>query len=171
MKNLQVVGLDYLDASPNKMQMTANIKAPVEFVFTVFEDGDAWVNCFESITRVDWTSEPPHNKGATRTIDLKLPGQPVLTIDEEFVTWEQNKRFSFYFKRSNRKIFGAMIEDYKFAAAEDGSTNIVWDLAYEGTGIFRFIFKLISGSVQKDNQKALNAFKDYIEEKYQQHMV
>lgn len=168
MKELKYVDLTYLQTAPGTMQMKANIKAPVEFVFKVFEDGDAWVYCFKSITRVHWTSEPPHNKGATRTIDLKIPGQPLLTIDETFVEWEQNKRFSFNFTRANRRVFGAMIEDYKFSEGVNGSTDIVWDMGFEGAGIFRIIFKLISGSVQKDNQEALNTFKDYIEEKYKQ---
>lgn len=168
MKDLKVVDLTYLDTAPGKMQMTANIKAPVDFAFKIFEDADAWVHCFKSILRVDWTTEPPHHKGTTRTIDLKIPGQPLLTIDEEFVEWEQNKRFSFYFKRSNRKVFSAIIEDYKFSEGTNGSTDIVWDLAFEGAGILRFIFKLIKGQVQKDNQEALDNFKAYIEEKYQQ---
>lgn len=168
MKGLKEVDLTYLEIAPGSMQMTANIHAPVEFVFKVFEDADAWVHCFDAITRVDWTSEPPHKKGATRTIDLKIPGQPLLTIDEEFVEWEQNKRFAFNFKRSSRRVFGAMVEDYKFFEAANGTTDIVWDLGFEGAGIFRIIFKLIAGSVQKDNQHALNTFKEYIEEKYSQ---
>ena len=166
MKDLREVDLTYLKTAPNRMHLTTNIKAPVDFVFKIFEDADAWVHCFEAITRVDWTSETPHKTGATRTIDLKLPGQSPLTIDEEFVLWEQNRRFSFYFKRSNRRVFSAMLEDYKFSEGANGSTDIVWDLAYEGAGLFRFIFKFISGSAQKDNQKALNNFRDYIEEKY-----
>lgn len=168
MIDLKKVDLDYLQKAPGTMQMTANIKAPVDFTFKVFEDADAWVHCFDAIQRVEWTTAPPHSRGAARTIDLKLPGQPLLIIDEEFVEWEQNKRFSFNFARSNRKVFGAMIEDYKFSEGEHGSTDIVWDMGFEGAGIFRLIFKLISGSVQKDNQTALNRFKDYIEQKYQQ---
>lgn len=168
MQDLKAVDLAYLDIAPGSMQMTANIRAPIEFVFRVFEDADAWVHCFKAITRVDWTSEPPHKKGATRTIDLKLPGQSILTIDEEFVAWEQNRRFAFNFKRSNRRVFGAMLEDYKFTEAADGTTDIVWDLGFEGAGIYRVIFKLIAGSVQKDNQYALNTFKQYIEDKYNQ---
>ena len=168
MKDLKQVDLSYLETAPSSMQMTANVQAPIEFTFKVFEDADAWTHCFKSITRVDWTSEPPHKKGTTRTIDLKIPGQAMLTIDEEFVEWEQNRRFSFYFKRSNRKVFGAMLEDYKFYEGENGSTDIVWDAAFEGTGIFRFLFKFMSGQARKDNQTALNNFKDYIEAKYRE---
>lgn len=166
MIDLKQVDLSYLEVAPSSMQMTANVQAPIEFVFKTFEDPEAWVHCFKSITRVDWTTQPPHKKGAARTIDLKIPGQAMLTIDEEFVEWEQNKRFSFYFKRANRRVFGAMLEDYKFSEGGDGSTDIVWDAAFEGAGIFRFLFKFMSGQARKDNQKALDNFKAYIEEKY-----
>lgn len=168
MKDLKTVDLSFLDSASIKMQMTASINAPLEFAFKVFEDGDAWVECFDAITRVHWTSEPPDKAGATRTIDLKLPAQSLLTIDEEFIEWEQNKRFSFYFKSSNRRVFSAIIEDYKFSEGKDNTTEIVWDLGCEGAGIYRFLFKLISGSIRKDNQTALNKFKDYIEIKYQE---
>ena len=171
MKDLKKIDLTYLDTASSRMQMTANIKAPLEFVFKIFEDADAWVHCFQAITRVNWTSEPPYKKGTTRTIDLKLPSQPLLTIDEEFVEWEQNKRFAFYFQRSSRRVFNAMIEDYKFTEGANGSTDIVWDLAYEGVGIYKFIFKLIAGQAKKDNQKALNNFRDYIEEQHKKSLA
>ena len=52
MKNLKYADLTYLKTAPGTMQMTTSIEVPVEFVFKIFEDGDAWVHCFKAITRV-----------------------------------------------------------------------------------------------------------------------
>jgi len=58
-----------------------------------------------------------------------------------------------------------MIEDYKFSPGANASTDITWDLAYEGAGLYRWIFKLIASKVAKDNQAAMRKFKAHIEER------
>jgi len=168
MIELEQVDLFYLENGPLKLQTRVNIQAPVEFVFKIFEDGEAWVANFDTISRVEWTTEKPHKKGTRRVIDLTVAGAGEIMIDEEFLVWEQNKRFVFIFKASNEKVFSAMIEDYKFSEAENGSTDIVWDLACEGAGVFKALFPQAMPEVAKDAQKSLNNFKTYIEKKYAQ---
>jgi len=167
MITLKKVGLDYLEQSSKVIATEFNVKAPVDFAFKVFGEADAWVHSFKSIEKVVWTTSPPHKKGARRTIDLKVPGQPILSIDEEFIAWEDNKRFSFYFKESSRRVFAAMVEDYQFSEGPNGSTNVNWRLAYEGAGIYRLVFKFLVSQVAKDNVVAMENFKALIEQRFE----
>lgn len=162
MKALQVVGLDYLDCAPNRITTTVDINATAEQVFSAMQEADTWVESIEAMTRLDWTSSKPFGLGTTRSVYLNMPNGEV-RADEVFIAWEENKQMAFYFSHTNKKMFKAVIEDYRIEDLANGKSRLHWDFAYQGAGIFRPIFALMRSGLAKDNQKALESMKAYIE--------
>lgn len=162
MKALEVVDLSYLDRAPVRITTSVVINATPEQVFSAMQEADTWVEAIEPMTRLDWTSPKPFGVGTTRSVYLNMPVGPV-QADEVFIAWEENKQMAFYFSHLNKKIFNAVIEDYKIKDLGNGSSELTWDFGYQGAGIFRLIFGLMKGHVKKDNLKALESMKAYIE--------
>jgi hypothetical protein len=89
--------------------------------------------------------------------------QGKIQVDEKFIAWEQNSRMAFYFTHTNKKLFAALLEDYLITDLGNSRSELTWTFAYQGAGINRLLFWLIKGKVKKDNQKAMESMKAYIE--------
>lgn len=166
MKELKKVDLNYYQEDANTVLVSVNIKATAEQIFDSLQDPDTWTEAFDAVASVVWTSPLPLSLGATRTVEINLPGQPTIKVDEEFIGWEENKRMTFYFSHMSKKLFSAVIEDYQIEQLDDGSCNVTWHFGYQGAGIFRPIFWLMKSNLKKDNQKAMDGLKIYLESKF-----
>jgi hypothetical protein len=72
------------------------------------------------IHKVVWTSNKPYGVGTTRTVWLAL-----VTADEYFFRWEQNRRFSFYLTGHSMPFFHAFAEDYLLEEVAPGRTQFL----------------------------------------------
>lgn len=162
MFQLKKVGLDYFKVG-NTFSTTVEINASVEEVFALLKKPETWVAAFDGIQELTWTSPEPFGVSTTRTVVIEMPPLGKVTLYEEYVLWEENKRFSFYFKETDKKVFSAVIEDYHFEHLEHGRMRLTQHFAYQGAGLFRPLLWLIKGTVQKENQASLDSLKSYIE--------
>ena len=166
MKKLKPVDLNYFQEGANTVLVSANIKATAEQIFDSLQDPDTWTESIDAVSSVVWTSPFPLTLGATRTVEINFPGQPLIQVDEKFIIWEENQRMAFYFTQMSKKLFSAVIEDYQIEQLEDGSCDVTWRFGYQGAGIFRPIFWFLKSNVKKDNRTTLDNMKNYLESKF-----
>jgi hypothetical protein len=110
------VDASFFDAAPMRFRNTAQLDAKPADVFAIFEDADSWPRWFRGMHSVVWTSERPYRVGSTRTVSLTL-----LTIEEYFFRWEQDRRFSFYLTGHSAPLVHALAEDYVLKATAPGA--------------------------------------------------
>ena len=71
MKPCERVGLDFIDSAPFRFVSTVELAITPEQVFEVLDDAESWPQWATAITKVTWTSPPPHGVGTTRTVDMR----------------------------------------------------------------------------------------------------
>ncbi|NIB44679.1 hypothetical protein HBA55_34180 [Pseudomaricurvus alkylphenolicus] len=168
MHKLKKVDLDYLNKGANCVHVSVEINRSAQEVFSALEQAEIWVQAYDSIREFVWTSPKPFGKGTTRTVSLVLPAQPLIKGVEEFIVWEQNKRMVFYYAQMSKKLFSALLEDYRVVDKGNARCELVWDLGYQGAGIYRPLFWLMKGKMKKNNQAALDNIKKILEAKADQ---
>ena len=84
------------------------IEATCKQAFFYLCDAASWPKFFPNMSELKWTSDDPKRVGTTRTVVVSG-----IVIDEQFLVWEDDKRYAFRFvKMSNPLLFLAGIEDY-----------------------------------------------------------
>lgn len=126
MPTCNTVDLDFLQSAPVKIVNIVDIQATPEQIFAVFEDEHAWPKWFKGIVDVEWTSPKPYGVGTTRTVSLGA-----LKVWEHFIHWDQNKRFTFYFTKTNLPFVKALAEDYELVAVNENTTRFSYTVAYD----------------------------------------
>ena len=121
------VGLDYTATARFRFSNSVDIPATPEQLFEIFLDADAWPRWAGVITRVVWTSEPPHGVGTTRTVHM-LGG---LVGDEEFLAWETGRHMAFRFTACSLRAVRAFAEAYDVEPTDRGC-RLTWTLAMHG---------------------------------------
>jgi hypothetical protein len=116
----------FFETAPMRFKNAVELAARPVDVFAIFEDGDSWPNWFHGIRKVAWTSNKPYGVGTTRTVWLTL-----VTIDERFFRWEQDRRFSFYLTGHSIPLFHALAEDYLLEELAPAKTRFTYRVAIE----------------------------------------
>lgn len=121
----QTVDINFLNSASEKVVNVVEVKASPETLFAVFEDENAWPEWFEGINDVTWTSPKPYGVDTTRTVQIGP-----LKVWEHFIIWENNKRFSFFFTKTNLPFVKALLEDYQLEKIDDETTRFTYTVAY-----------------------------------------
>lgn len=122
----QKVDHDFLQNAPVIIINSIEINTTPDVIFKSFENADDWPKWFDGMTKVEWTSPKPFGVGTTRTVTLGA-----LKVYEYFTRWEENKRFSFYFTKTNLPFVTALMEDYLLEPVSDQVTRFTYTVAYE----------------------------------------
>lgn len=126
MPDCRPVEHDFLETAPVVIVNTVAINATPETIFRSFAEADDWPKWFDGMSKVEWTSPKPFGVGTTRTVSLGA-----LKVYEHFTRWEDNKRFTFYFTKTNLPFVNALMEDYLLEPISDQQTRFTYTVAYE----------------------------------------
>jgi len=120
------VEASFFDTAPMRFKNAVEVEARPAEVFAIFEDGESWPRWFSGMRKVVWTSNKPYGVGTTRTVWF-----PLLSIDEHFFRWEQDRRFSFYLTAHSMPLVHALAEDYLLEEVAPGRTRFTYSVAIE----------------------------------------
>lgn len=153
-------GINFLESAPVKVINVVEVPATPAAIFEVFENGPAWTEWFEGITDVEWTSPKPYGVGTTRTVSLGA-----MKVSEHFFTWEQDKRFSFYFTETNLPFVKALVEDYLLEVIDENTTRFTYTVAYEPALPLKLTGSLGKAALRKNFGRAAKSFVKYMAKK------
>ena len=151
------VDISFLDIAPEKVINIVELEAPIETVFAMLEDENAWPKWFADILKVTWTSPKPFGVGTTRTVKLKP-----LTVWEKFFIWEDNKRFAFYFTQTSLPFVKALVEDYQLEKIDDNNTRFTYTVAYEPALPLKLTGPIGRSMLRRMFGKAAKSFVNYV---------
>jgi len=120
------VEASFFDTAPIRFKNAVEVEARPAEVFAIFEDGESWPIWFSGMRKVVWTSNKPYGVGTTRTVWF-----PLVSIDEHFFRWEQDRRFSFYLTAHSMPLVHALAEDYLLEEVAPGRTRFTYSVAFE----------------------------------------
>ena len=120
------VEVSFFDKAPMRFKNAVELDARPAEVFAIFEDGESWPRWFAGMRKVVWTSSKPYSVGTTRTVWF-----PLLSIDEHFFRWEQDRRFSFYLTAASMPLVHALAEDYLLEEIAPDRTRFTYSVAIE----------------------------------------
>ncbi len=142
------VDMDFLERAPVRFVNEIELDASPKDVFTIFEDATAWREWIKEIISVEWTNPRPYGVGTTRTVKGSL-----LTFNEYFFVWEQNKRFAFYVTDVSLPMFKAFAEDYRLEDLGNNRCKFIYTVCLEPNFLMRlgssFVLKLYDKLFQK----------------------
>ncbi len=150
---------DLLESAPVVFNTKVKINATPEKIFNAWADPNSWPVYVNEIGHVEYTSPEPYGVGTTRTVTATNG----MKIEEEYMAWEENRRIAFYFKRIGMPVIASALEDYSIAELGDGECEVTWLFAIKPRGVFRIVMWLSKGTFKKNNRKAMDAFKAYVE--------
>jgi hypothetical protein len=153
----QPVGLDFLEEAPRRFEVIASLNQPAEHVFAVLGDPEAWVEWFEDMQQVEWTSPEPHGVGSTRTVTLDI-----VTAYEYFIRWEQGRRLTFRFEQASAPAFRAFLEDYHLIERGERTCELHWTVCWSPSLLMRPIAPLLHRQLYENFKGAARDFETYI---------
>ncbi len=137
--------------------MEANC-GPEKFMETLSGD-TVWTEWAPSLKAVEWTSEKPFAKGATRTV--YLVGNHA--VKEDFFIWEENKRIAFYVVESTMNGVESFAEDYVLDELGNNRTRLTWTVAMQLTGIGKFFTPFARIGMSFVFSRWLNSYRKILE--------
>jgi hypothetical protein len=144
LNKLDPVTLDFFDTAPLRVQCTMVAKCTPQRLFETLRGDTVWTEWAGAISAVDWTSEKPYAKNATRDVSL-LGG---MMVRELFFHWEENERIAFYVTESTIPKLSKFAEDYRVERVGPNETKLIWTVAIENQGLMRHL-NAITGPVMK----------------------
>lgn len=129
MYDCERVDAGFVDHAPFRFVSTVELAITPQQLFEVLEDASSWPQWATAITKVTWTSAPPHGIGTTRTVHMRGG----LVGDEEFLAWEPFARMTFRFNRASTNSIAAFAEEYRVAKTPAGC-HLTWVMAMKPRG-------------------------------------
>lgn len=134
------------------------VDAPIEEVFTTFNDMDKIKNWIPQITKIETVEEKPEVVGSKYIMTLEQDGQ--LTEMQEIVTsFQKNKEVGISFEA------GIMLKSdvFDFSETPEG-TRVTGNHVAKGSTYFaRCMFAFFGGMFEEIDQTSLDEFKKYVE--------
>lgn len=107
---------------------------------------------------VIWTSKEPKKVGTTRTVNVNN-----IIINEYFLIWEENKRFSFRFDSIEKSSpFKAGLEDYILEEMPNGNTRLTYAVYIEPSFIIGLCSCISKKNISKMFYDASLSFQNHI---------
>jgi len=156
---LDPVTLDFFDTAPLRVQCTLLAKCSPERLFETLRGDTVWTEWAGVIQGVDWTSEKPYGKNATRNVSL-LGG---MMVKELFFHWEENERIAFYVTESTIPKLSKFAEDYRVERIGPNETRLTWTVAIENQGFMRYLNAITAPVMKLVFQRWLEKYKRILE--------
>ncbi len=129
MKQTTRKGLDWLDDAPLLLSASRRIDATPDAVWARVADHSTWPDWWAGLKHVEPGAQPT-GVGGTRTV--KLAGG--LTIQEEFLAWEEDRRFAFVVTHMKPKIIRTLVEDLTLEPVDGGATKVTYTQGWDPIG-------------------------------------
>jgi hypothetical protein len=123
-----------------------------EQLFATLEDGPSWSKWVPVIREATWTSPMPFGVGTTRTV-IVAGG---IRNDEEFWTWEPNRRMGFSITAASRRWVDALSELYEIAPISSECCRLRWTMAMSLPGVLSRIEPYIGRGISIAQARMLN---------------
>ena len=129
----EISDMSFYETAPRRYVSEEVLEITPEKLFDIFEDPEAWPQWVSAIDQVEWTSDKPYGPGTTRTVTMsKWAGNMVAY--EKFITWEQNRRMSFFMTHSSTNTLKAFGEDYLVIDLQNGKCLLKLTVAFHPRG-------------------------------------
>ena len=111
----------------NCIEISVVINAPREQVFTVLADLPLLGRIHPNVVKIYYTSEISKGVGVTSHWIAKKPGRPEFEFDEEFTSWEENRRMGFITTSGPKMSGELLVEDQN-----NGTLLTFWEKLHDG---------------------------------------
>lgn len=129
MKQITLQGLDWLEDAPLRLRSTRRIAVAPEKVWERIADHASWPEWWAGLQEVV-PGEQAAGVGGTRTVGLAGG----VKIEEEFLAWEENRRFSFVVTHMKPRILRTLVEDVTLEPAGDRATTVTYTQGWDPIG-------------------------------------
>lgn len=146
MKPITPQPLSWIDEAPLTVRATRRIHAPVEAVWARIADHESWPEWFDSLGAVE-PGDPPTGVGGHRTVSVG----PV-RIGEEFLAWEENRRFAFCVTHMKPRTAWSLVEDVQLEPIGDDATTITYTQGWDPLGgrpVMALMRRTLPGQLEK----------------------
>ena len=143
------VDLTYIKIANNRLILEQKLEGSQEKVFSFLEQSGSWE--WANIKNMEWSNRP-YNSNTTRTAILSLG-----VVEEQFLLWEQNKRYVFRIEKSPIKILDILIEDWEVKYISEYESLLIWTLYYEFRGWLKYLAPLLNVAVRNQSKKVFDA--------------
>lgn len=157
---LDRVGADFVETAPARFVNSVVIEAAPAQIWAVLTDAAAWPRWAKAIKHVEWTSTPPFGVGTTRTV--RMAGR--MTVSEEFIVWEPDRRMAFRFNEATMNGVGAFAELYTLDEISPERTRVTWVMAMRPAGVSRVIVPITATPMRRLFGHWLKNFKRLVEQ-------
>lgn len=129
MKPITSRPLDWIDRAPVRLSATRRIQAPVADVWGRVADHESWPEWWSGLQQVEPGARAT-GVGGTRRVHLA--GK--VTIEEEFLAWEEQRRFAFAVTHMKPRMLRSLVEDVVLDPVEDGVTDVTYTQGWDPKG-------------------------------------
>jgi hypothetical protein len=148
------VDASFFDDAPMRFKNEVELSARPAEIFSILADASTWPHWFGAMHKAVWTSAKAGGVGSTRTASLTM-----LTVDEQFFRWEQNRRFSFYLTSQSMPLTHAMAEDYPLEEVGTATARFTYSVAMEPRGLrWQWVARTHFGSMFKEAREGLKRY-------------
>lgn len=133
MARLTLADPSFAQSAPHRVVVERTITASAEAIWSVISDNSTWTSWFPGMSRCETTttttsSTPATGVGSRRTVKVG----PLL-VEEQFISWDENKLWGFCVTRSNLPVARKMLEQLELI---DQSTSSGPSTLIRYTGAF-----------------------------------
>lgn len=159
LNSMEPVTLDFFETAPLRVQCELVAKCTPETLFETLRGDTVWTEWAGVIEGVNWTSEKPYTKNATR--DVSLVGG--MLVREVFFHWEENERVAFYVTESTIPNLRKFAEDYVVERLGPNETRLIWTVAIENEGFLRYLNPITAPVMKLVFQRWFKKYKKILE--------
>lgn len=141
--------LDWKDEAPVRIEARAESDASPEAVFAVLADHERWPEWFPAVRKVVVLGEAT-GVGARRRVVI-----PGASVDEEFIAWDDGKRWSFTGYAAKPRFTKSLVEDCVLEPLASGGTAISYTMYLDPPRLVKPLFALFRRGVRASNTRAL----------------
>jgi uncharacterized protein YndB with AHSA1/START domain len=151
MKPLVRQDLGWIDRAPVHIEARRSTSAPPEAVFAVLADHERWPEWFVGVKRVTVLG-PAEGVGARRRVEV-----PGLVVDEEFIAWDEGRRWSFTGTAARPTALRSLVEVCQLVPRPDGGTDVSYAMHLDASPLLRPLVRAAAPVVRGNIDKALVA--------------
>lgn len=158
MIELEPVGIDFCEASKNRIVNVVDLRCSTERAFDLLADAPALPEWLADCKKCEWTSAPPYGEGSTRTVYLKG-----LTVRERFIAWERGKRIAFRAEGMTAPIATRLVEDFQLRSTGEGTCELTWTVHYAPHWLIFGIRPIVRFAFGRMFAKAANSLRRHVD--------
>ncbi len=153
---MKVWTLESAKQNSTQVNISRILKCDAATAFKAFDDQNIQ-NWFPEISSAHWISNDKEKVGSVRQVNLDI-----MNVQEHFMIWEANKRFTFYIKKASLPLLSSMIEDCQFKDLGDGTCEFKWDIYVEPKVLSPILSPVVKMIYNRMFGKATDKLVDYV---------